>query len=187
MNKDNLKYILWYVNCEIIKILDRVTVIDEEVPPNLAIIVNNCIECYIDVMIDFDENFRFQDVKEYILNSGYSEKQYRVFVSRIKSSSGSNMDMDKKSIIYILEFFKTQVDRLIKQVLLDSEDDPNYSAVTANNCIKSYMEVMRGLSMKDTCKNVKDYFLINQFTLEEYLMFERKRKIESVYYKSVQF
>lgn len=75
----------------------------------------------------------------------------------------------------------------IYDVLNDSEEDPHYSAVTATNRIKCYIDVMNSLGNKLPYHDVKGFFQYYDFSEEEYQQFESSRKKESEYYIGKQF
>lgn len=72
-------------------------------------------------------------------------------------------------------------------VLQDSEEDPQYSAVTASNLIKCYIEVEKALGHQLPYYSVEEYLRFNCFTSEEVELFEKKRLHESVYYRGKQY
>lgn len=97
------------------------------------------------------------------------------------------ISLDDKAILYIMHHFDFWLSSLIAQVIDDSDDDPKFSAVTASNCIKSYIHVMNDLKQPISYQTVKEYILQDGFSESEYETFERKRKIESKYYIGEQF
>jgi len=97
------------------------------------------------------------------------------------------MDIDKEKLLYILRFFEYEFETFIYNVLEDSKDDPHYSAVTATNHIKCYMQIMQELGEDLPFSNVKEYFDYCRFTKAEYIAFEKSRENESSYYTGVQY
>ena len=91
------------------------------------------------------------------------------------------------ALLYILHHFDFWLDELITKVINDSDDDPQFSAVTTTNCIKCFIEVMHGLKQLTDCSNVQDYILQAGFSESEYETFEKKRYNESQYYLGEQF
>lgn len=77
--------------------------------------------------------------------------------------------------------------QLVDNVLSDSEADPEFSAVTANNQIKIYIDIMKELGKPCPYDDVKGYFKFEAYTEEEYQIFENKRIKESSYYIGKQF
>lgn len=51
------------------------------------------------------------------------------------------MDFDVNKLNCIFTYFEEYIDESIYQVLNDSPTDPDYSAVTATNLIKSYIQI----------------------------------------------
>ncbi len=90
--------------------------------------------------------------------------------------------MNKEMLSYILYLFAFDIDNLVYEVLNDSVGDPHFSAVTATNMIKCYIQVKNDLDEELPYKDVKGYFNNNSYTKDEYLLFENKRIIESEYY-----
>ncbi len=96
-----------------------------------------------------------------------------------------NIDINKLKYILNMQLFETE--QLIENVLEDSEDDPHYSAVTATNIIKCYIEIMQELEEKIAFDNVESFFKEKGFSGQDYLLFEAKRKKEAEYYCGEQF
>ena len=96
-----------------------------------------------------------------------------------------NIDYDK--LMYLLIDFEDTINCLINSVLIDSKEDPHFSAVATANRIKCYMTVMQQLGEEMPYSTVKEYFGFNGFTDGEYISFEEKRQKESTYYSGVQY
>jgi hypothetical protein len=95
--------------------------------------------------------------------------------------------MNKEKMLYILKHINTYIDGLINEILADSEVDPHYSAVTATNLIKCYIDLMTQLGETLPYHDVESYFKFNAFEKKEYTAFEKRRKKESEYYVGKQF
>ena len=95
--------------------------------------------------------------------------------------------MDKEKLLYLLNYMEYPIDLLVDNVINDSEEDPEYSAVTATNLIKSYIQVTKELEVFKPYKSVKEYILNDGYTFEEYELYEKKRKNESANYIGIQF
>ena len=95
--------------------------------------------------------------------------------------------MNKEILMKVLNAFLIQTTELAEQVINDSEDDPQYSAVTATNHIKWYLEIMNELGEEPYFSNVEEFFTKAGYPLEAYKIFEAKRKKESEYYIGEQF
>lgn len=97
------------------------------------------------------------------------------------------MDFDIEKLKYLLKYTYYDIIELVDNVLSDSVTDPHYSAVTATNKIKCYIDVMKGLEKNLPYNDVKSFLLCNGFTIEEYMAFEKSRKKESEYYIGKQY
>ena len=97
------------------------------------------------------------------------------------------MDINEEKLKYLLHFMYDYIDRFVYDVLSDSETDPHYSAVSATNLIKCYIEIMTELGEKLPYSNVEEYFDFNAYTKEEYEIFETHRNKESKYYQGVMY
>ena len=93
----------------------------------------------------------------------------------------------KEKLLYLLSFLDAQIDLAISEVLADSEDNPEFSAVTAKNLIICYIEVMQGIGEPVPFTNVEEYMSISCYTQEEILLFQEKARKESVYYIGKQY
>lgn len=98
------------------------------------------------------------------------------------------MDFNKEKFEYILTHVYYYIFELIDNVLQDSPDDPQYSAVTTSNIIKCYIEIMQEISPKLPYSNVKEFFLYSgDYSQEDFELFEKSRERESAYYIGKQF
>lgn len=96
-----------------------------------------------------------------------------------------NIDLDK--VLYLVKKMDVYICGFIRDVLMDSEEDPHYSAVSATNLIKCKIQLMSELGKQLSFSNVKEYMIFNGFTAEEYEQFEISRESESYYYGGKQF
>lgn len=97
------------------------------------------------------------------------------------------MEANSEKLLYVLNFIDDYLNDFIYEILNDSKEDPHYSAVTATNIIKCYIDVMKDLGKSLPYSDVKSYFDFNVYTDEEYNAFEKSRKKESEYYRGVQY
>lgn len=97
------------------------------------------------------------------------------------------MAIDNEKLKYMLHIQRFDIELLIENVLEDSEVDPHYSAVTATNLVKCYIEIMKELGEKLPYTDVEGFIKHNGFSEQEYLVFEKKRQKESEYYRGVQY
>ena len=146
--------------------------------------------CYISVMKYIDGKPPYVSVKEYFDDNAFTRKEYRRF-ERLMQLSKSDVirrestNIDK--IKFLLETVKAEIVILIKNVVNDSETDPHYSAVTASNKIKCYIDVMNSIGEKTPFEDVIGFLESNGFTKEEQALFGRHGKTESEYYIGKQY
>ena len=95
--------------------------------------------------------------------------------------------MDYSMLEFILRDTDFSLQMYISEVLEDSLDNPDHSAVYASNLIKCYIKVMKDLGNVLPFNDVKGYILGSGFSEEDYELFENSRKKESVYYIGEQF
>lgn len=55
------------------------------------------------------------------------------------------MNLDKEKLLFLLVFIEDYLGELIDKVLSDSKTNPHYSAVTASNIIKCYIDINKSL------------------------------------------
>lgn len=97
------------------------------------------------------------------------------------------MAIDCEKLKYMLHIQSLDIELLIENVIEDSEEDPHYSAVTATNLVKCYIEIMEELGEKLPYTNVEGFVKAIGFSNDDYLLFEKKRKKESEYYRGIQY
>ena len=93
----------------------------------------------------------------------------------------------REKLQYLLRFMDLYMERSINDVLCDSLEDPQYSAVTTSNLIKCYIDVMQALGESINYHSVDEYMSQNMFTSEEIQLFNAKRNSESEYYIGKQY
>ena len=93
----------------------------------------------------------------------------------------------RKKLLYLLRFMDCFIEQSIYDVLLDSVEDPHYSAVTTSNLIKCYLDVMRDLGEEIDACSLTDYMIDKCFSPEEIDTFFKKQKCESDYYVGEQY
>lgn len=111
----------------------------------------------------------------------FSEKKLVRVVGR------KDMDIDYSKIKYLLTYFEDYINKCIHQVLNDSAINPDYSAVAANNLIKSYIQIEEEMGEKLKYSTVEEYFLHHGFSKRQYDIFEKSRKLEAPYYRGIQY
>lgn len=97
------------------------------------------------------------------------------------------MAINYEKLKYMLHFQRCDIELLIENVIEDSLEDPHYSAVTATNLVKCYIEIMQELGEKLPYTDVEGFMKAIGFSTEDYLLFEKKRSQESKYYLGVQY
>ncbi len=105
----------------------------------------------------------------------------------VKISGVRTMNIDTEKLQYVLRVMYPSIEEFVDQVLDDSEIDPEYSAVTAANVIKCYIQIETDLGCAPPWDSVEGFFRFNGYTDEEYQRFEEKRQKESQYYIGVQY
>lgn len=88
----------------------------------------------------------------------------------------------KNDILYLMRFVDDYIERFVNQVLSDSEEDPHWSAITAENMIYCYINVMKWLGKNLDFDDVKSYFKAYWFSDAEYELFEKKCQEEAKIY-----
>ena len=96
-----------------------------------------------------------------------------------------NVPMEK--LTYLLQHLEGYIENVVYEILADSEEDPQYSAVTATNLIKCHIEVEEALDRQLPYHNVEEYLRFQCLTEEEIQVFEKKRQQESAYYIGKQY
>lgn len=92
-----------------------------------------------------------------------------------------------EKLTYLLQHLEGYIENVVYEVLADSEEDPQYSAVTTTNLIKCHIEVEEALGHQLPYHSVEEYLRFNCFTSEEVEAFEQKRQHEAVYYRGKQY
>lgn len=185
IDTEKLKYLLAGFEYEFDNWIYGVLNNSDDTPRYSAAEIAYIMECYISVMKYMDGKPPYVSVKKYFDDNAFTRKEYRRF-ERLKQLSKSDVirrestNIDK--IKFLLETVKEEIVILIKNVVNDSETDPHYSAVTASNKIKCYIDVMNELCEKLPFEDVVGFLEFNGFTKEEQTLFDRHRKTESEYY-----
>lgn len=97
------------------------------------------------------------------------------------------MNNDNNELNYLLKFSYYYIVDFLDSVLDDSEDDPEYSAVTLCNLIYCYEKVRHPTEVDDSNAVIKRFLSEHGYSDEIYSIIEQKRKIESAYYIGEQF
>ena len=97
------------------------------------------------------------------------------------------MATNQEKLKYVLHHFGYSMEALVWNVLENNPDDPHYSAVTATNYIKCYIELCEELGESLSYSDVEGYLRFIGLSEEECRLFEESRAKESVYYIGKQF
>lgn len=65
-----------------------------------------------------------------------------------------------EKLLYLLNHMDGFIEQLVYDVLTDSQTDPHYSAVTATNLIKCYIQVMNQFNKEIPYTDIRGYFKI---------------------------
>ena len=93
----------------------------------------------------------------------------------------------EKELRFLLEHMNQYIDDFAYEVLNDSEEEPEKSAVALNNVIKCYIKVENEMGIHRGYSTVEEYLTNSCFTPEEITLIEKKRVKEAVYYRGEQF
>ena len=93
----------------------------------------------------------------------------------------------EKELRFLLEHMDQYIASFIYDILHDSEEDPEWSAVALNNVIKCYIKVENEMGIQCGYSNVEEYLAYACCTPEEIALIEKKRVKEAVYYRGEQF
>ena len=95
--------------------------------------------------------------------------------------------MNNEMLNYILRDLHFRLLTNVQEILDDSLDDPQHSAVYTSNLIKCYIKVMNQLGYELPYTDVKGYILYDGYSEKDYEAFENSRMKESCYYIGEQF
>ncbi|MBQ6118286.1 MAG: hypothetical protein IJK98_03555 [Clostridia bacterium] len=84
---------------------------------------------------------------------------------------------------YLLKYMAYYIDDYFEQLLNDSKTQPEYSAVTATNLLRCYIDVVKSYGKECPYDDLKSYFVYHSFSKKDYLEFEHHRKKETRYYR----
>ena len=94
---------------------------------------------------------------------------------------------DKDKLIYLLNYLEWCIEQSVYDVLSDSVEDPEFSAVTTQNLIKCYIDVATTLELPISYRSAEEFLKEKCFSLQEIETFEARRKQEAVYYIGKQY
>ena len=96
-----------------------------------------------------------------------------------------NFNSDEK-LNYILEFVDYSITQFVDEVLEDSEIDPEFSAVTLNNTIICYGDLLKDAEC-ESFQSLYEFFLSHGYSETDFENVRQKREKESVYYNGKQY
>lgn len=183
---EKLEYLFNLLDYEMMEYIYMVIVYKEDDLKYSALTLNNMLTYYIDVRKIFYSDSP-NNQKDLFLCLTCSRSDFREYRNKLKREwkyrkAEQELDMTDK-IQYVVNFLTNEH---IYQVLEDSCIDPEYSAVTLNNEMICYLELLDLVGLNST-KRVRDLFLSLGHTESEFDIFEEKRRKESVYYGSKQY
>ena len=92
-----------------------------------------------------------------------------------------------EELYYLVRFMDDYIEQMLYSVLADSEEDPEYSAVTLFNLVKCYIKVSQDLGIHTDYSTASEYLRAQCLDETDIEILERKRQKESSYYHGVQF
>lgn len=92
-----------------------------------------------------------------------------------------------EALEYLLDAVVWNLSDLIEEVIYDSEEDPHYSAVTANNLLICNIIVRRLIGRPPPYNNMKEYFNSSHYSQRDYKIFEKKWTAEKPIYLGKQW
>ena len=96
-------------------------------------------------------------------------------------------DMDKDKLIYLLNYLEWCIEQSVYDVLSDSVENPEFSAVTTQNLMKCYIDVATSLELPISYRSVEEFLKEKCFSPQEIETFEARRKQEAEYYIGKQY
>lgn len=156
-------------------------------PAHSVEFIKYMIECFISLSNETGQPVDYSCIKDFFLfydSDGEMEKEYNKFISS-KSCVDERIESDKA--LFWINYMESNILSFIRKVLSDSETDPHYSAVYAANIIKCIIHLLKESGQKLAYSDIKEFFISNGFSLDEYDAFEASRKKESVYYRGIQY
>ena len=94
--------------------------------------------------------------------------------------------IDREKLEKLSDYLRYSLNEYIEEVLNDSKEVPEVSAVTLNNLIICYIDFLNSFHF-GVFKSVKSFFIFCGYTEEDYGAFKRKVDLESKYYVGKQF
>jgi hypothetical protein len=91
------------------------------------------------------------------------------------------LDINVEYLMNVLRHFESNTWELIENVVHESEDDPHYSAIAANNQVVYLVELYQNLGIKKNYSDVKSFIFDHGCDDSFYETFERKQKIETAF------
>lgn len=95
--------------------------------------------------------------------------------------------MSKEKLEYLMNHLEWFIEESVYDVLSDSDEDPEHSAVTTANLIQCYIDVALSLELPVSFCSVEDFLKDKCLSLQEIQKFEESRKHEAEYYIGKQY
>ncbi len=95
--------------------------------------------------------------------------------------------VDREKLIYLMNHLEWYIEHSVYDVLSDSTEDPEYSAVTTTNLIKCYIDVASSFELNIPYHTVDDFLRDKCLEDREIERFNESRERESVYYIGKQY
>lgn len=189
-------YLLKAITYEIQKQMDYIEEHGEASATGAEVILNNDIICMIRILRQVDPDFKVKTVKEYFVYHYYTKKDYQKFERLRKAESACYVGTQfcetqlisfTQATNYLLERLFIWLKQYIADVIADSAEDPQYSAVTLHNEIICYCHAVSAVKASCPIRSVREFFKVAGYSAAEYTLFEVSRNKESAYYIGKQF
>ena len=84
INKNELDYLLHHIEYYLDELIQNVLVNDKDDPHYSAVIANNILKCYVDVMIQSGNSTKYTDMKSYFRLNWYDDSEYEDFIHQME-------------------------------------------------------------------------------------------------------
>ena len=148
--------------------------------------VKKLISAYIRVSEMIGETLPYCSVEDFFCYFNHEGKnEYDKFLQFSQNYEGE--ELIENDLEFILNHTEGEICRDISAVLNDNGNDPHSSAVYTTNMIKCFILVSNQIGANYLYKDVCGFFIAHGYSQKQFYDFERKRKEEAVYYRSVQY
>ena len=137
--------------------------------------------------INGHNHYTLIDTKSYIKEELLLKSGYRAIIKNVNQLTKTNAKQVftlslRDILIHLVSECSTVINFRIELVLNDCDSDPEWSAVSVSNLIKSTVDIAKEVNYSLPYNNVQEYFSRNNYSLTQYKIFEQKRISESAYY-----